>query len=85
MDLLQRIDEAVSGKVMRNIEWERLMSEFFRMYDDLLWMSKDKKNTKAQIAMRNAESLFKILNTFLENFTGMEKLYLAAEEQKQTT
>lgn len=80
MDIINKINEAVSYKVLRSIKWENLMMDFFGTYDNLMYMAKNnKKNTKAQNAYTTAENMMKNLQSFLDNWPGLEK---AAEDAR---
>ena len=82
MDILNKLDEAIgSESVLKNLRWEQIMYKFFDTFGMLKNMAINKKNKKALIAFKTAESMLKDLQTFVDSFTGLEKLEKTAREE----
>ena len=81
-DILNKLDEAIgSESVLKNLRWEQVMYKFFETFQMLKSMSINKKNKKALIAFKTAESMLKDLQTFVDSFTSLEKLERIARDE----
>jgi hypothetical protein len=78
----EMLDEGMGSEaVLKNIRWEQMMYKFFDIYNMMKGAASNKKNKKAQIAYRSAESMLKDLQKFIDSFSGLEKLEKAATKE----
>jgi len=81
-EAMERIDEGMGAEaVLKNLRWEQVMYKFFDNFNMLKNMAIDKKNKKASIAFKSAESMMGNLQKFVDNFQSLEKLEAAARAE----